>query len=91
MTINPKKNFQCLSVLDDLDYFALDSISEEILYRSIKESLATVGKAYSKAVIDHVCAVNRLSEREVLTNCDLFEDSIYRLFGRGAISIINNG
>lgn len=50
--------------------------------------MAQVGKAYSKAVINHICALNRLSEREILTNCDLFEDSMYRLFGHGAISVI---
>ena len=89
MNLKGKKNFQCLTALDDLDYIPLDSISEDILYRSVKESLEQVGKAYSKAVIDHICRINRLSEREILTNCDLFEDSMYRLFGHGAVSIIN--
>ncbi len=89
MNLKGKKNFQCLTALDDLDYIPLDSISDDILYRSIKESLEQVGKAYSKAVIDHICRINRLSEREILTNCDLFEDSMYRLFGHGAVSIIN--
>jgi hypothetical protein len=84
-----KNSSQCLTLLDDLQYFALDSISEDILYRSIKVSLEAVGKTYAKAVIDHICAINRLSEKEILTNCDLFEDSMYRLFGRGAQSVIN--
>ena len=30
-----------------------------------------------------------MSEREILTNYDLFEDSMYRLFGHGAVSITN--
>jgi hypothetical protein len=80
---------QCLTLLDDLQYFALDSISEDILYRSIKGALESLGKTYAKAVLDHICTINRLSEREILTNCDLFEDSMYRLFGRGAQSIIH--
>lgn len=84
-----KNNFQCLNVLDGLDYFPLSSISEEILYLSIKEALESVGKKYAKAIIDHICKFNRLSEREILTNCDLFEDSMYRLFGQGALSVIN--
>ena len=84
-----KNSSQCLTLLDDLQYFALDSISEDILHRSIKVSLEAVGKTYAKAVIDHICAINRLSEKEILTNCDLFEDSMYRLFGRGAQSVIN--
>ena len=82
LNLKGKKSFQCLTALDDLDYFPLDSISDDILYRSIKESLEPVGKTYAKAVIDHICHINRLSEREILTNCDLFEDSMYRLFGR---------
>ena len=84
-----KNTPQCLTLLDDLEYFALDSISDEILYRSIKVSLEAIGKAYAKAVIDHICHINRLSEREILTNCEIFEDSMYRLFGRGANSVIN--
>ncbi|MGB8152475.1 MAG: hypothetical protein WCF97_01005 [Nitrososphaeraceae archaeon] len=84
-----KNSSQCLTLLDDLEYFALDSISDDILYRSIKVSLEAVGKTYAKAVIDHICHINRLSEREILTNCELFEDSMYRLFGRGAQSVIN--
>lgn len=89
MNLKGGKNFRCLTVLDDLDYIPLYSISDDILYRSIKESLEQVGKAYSKAVIDHICRINRLSEREILTNYDLFDDSMYRLFGHGAVSIIN--
>ncbi len=89
LTMNFKKTFHCLSLLDDLEYFALDSKSEEILHRSIKEALSQVGKAYAKATIDNICKLNRLSENEVLTNCDLFEDSLYKLYGRGALVIIN--
>ncbi len=84
-----KTNFQCLTALDDLEYFAMDSVSDEILYRSIKEALESVGKTYAKTVIEHICKINRLSEREILTNCDLFEDSMYRLFGHSALSVIN--
>jgi hypothetical protein len=86
---NSTKTFQFLKVLDDLDFLPLDSIAENVLYRSVKQSLEQVGIAYSKAVINHICNLNGLSEREILTNCDLFEDSMYRLFGHGAVSVIN--
>ena len=66
-----KNSSQCMTLLDDLEDFALDSISDDILYRSIKVSLEAVGKTYAKAVIDHICHINRLSEREILTNCEL--------------------
>jgi hypothetical protein len=89
MNPNVTKNYLFLKTLDDLDFIPLDSIAEHVLYNSIKQSLEQVGIAYSKAVIDHMCRMNGLSEREILTNCDLFEDSIYRLFGHGAISLIN--
>jgi hypothetical protein len=78
-----------LKTLDDLDFVPYDSIAENILYHSIKQSLEQVGIAYSKAVINHICNLKGLSEREILTNCDLFEDAMYRLFGYGAVSIIN--
>lgn len=68
---------------------SLSNLAEIILYNSIKKTLEEVGVAYSKAVIDHICKFKGLSEREILTNCDLFEDSMYRLFGHGAMSIIS--
>jgi hypothetical protein len=80
---------QFLKTLDDLDFVPYDSIAENVLYQSIKRCLEQVGIAYSKAVINHICNLKGLSEREILTNCDLFEDAMYRLFGHGAVSVIN--
>jgi hypothetical protein len=81
--------FQCLATLDDLDFIPLNSMAEDVLYLSTKSALEQIGKSYAKAVIKNICDLNRLSEREILTNCDLFEDSMYRLFGRGAASVIS--
>jgi hypothetical protein len=85
-----KNGSQFLTFLDDLQYVALDSRAEDILYCSIKGALGKVGKAYSSAVINHICKLTRMSEREVLSNCDLFEDSLYRLFGHGAKPVITD-
>jgi hypothetical protein len=89
MNPNSTKNYQFLKTLDGLDFIPVESTAEIVLYNSIKESLQEIGIAYSKAVIDHICKFSGLSEREILTNCDIFEDSMYRIFGHGAISIIN--
>jgi hypothetical protein len=89
MDVNKTNSFQCLAALDDLDYIPLNSVAEDILYGSIKGALEHIGKAYAKAVINNLCNLNLLSEREILTNCDLFEDSMYRLFGHGAVSVIS--
>src|SRR5690242_7732964 len=87
--MNITKNYLFLKTLDDLDFIPIESMTEVILYDSINKSLEDVGVAYSKAVIDHICKFTGLSEREIVINCDLFEDSMYRLFGHGATSIIN--
>ena len=89
MTPHSPQTLQFLKTMDDLDFVPYDSIAENVLYHSIKQSLEQVGIAYSKAIITHMCNLKCLSEREILTNCDLFEDAMYRLFGHGAISIIN--
>jgi hypothetical protein len=38
-------------------------------------------------LLDHICSINGLSEKELLTNYDLFEKSLYRVLRKGAAVI----
>lgn len=74
-------------VLDELGYFPLSSKAEEILYDVAKKSIERLGESASKALLDHICSINGLSEKELLTNYDLFEKSLYRVLRKGAAVI----
>ena len=78
---------QYSNVLDELGYFSLSSKAEEILYDVAKKSIERLGESASKALLDHICSVNGLSEKELLTNYDLFEKSLYRVLRKGAAVI----
>ena len=43
----------------------------------------------SKALLDHICSINGLSEKELLTNYDLFEKSLYKVLRKGAEVILH--
>ena len=57
---------QYLNVLDELGYFPLSSKAEEILYDVAKKSIERLGESASKALLDHICSINGLSERNYL-------------------------
>ena len=79
-----------LNVLDELGYFPLSSKTEEILYDAARKSIERLGESASKALLDHICSINELSEKELLTNYDLFEKSLYRVLRKGAEVILRD-
>ena len=79
-----------LNVLDELGYFPLSSKTEEILYDAARKSIERLGESASKALLDHICSINGLSEKELLTNYDLFEKSIHRVLRKGAEVILRD-
>lgn len=80
---------QYSNVLDELGYFPLSSKAEAILYDAAKKSIERLGGSASKALLDHICSINGLSEKELLTNYDLFEKSLYRVLRKGAEVILH--
>jgi hypothetical protein len=81
---------QYSNVLDELGYFPLSSKAEEILYDVAKKSIEQLGESASKALLDHICSINGLSEKELLTNYDLFEKSLYSVLRKGADFILHD-
>jgi hypothetical protein len=79
---------QLLTVLDTLEYYSLNSAIDEIVYKSVKKSLGTLGESISETIVDNICSLYRLSEKELLTNYDLFEKSLYSFFNEGAHIIV---
>lgn len=54
------------SILDQLGYFPIYSKSDEILYKAAKKSIHRLGESASKALLDHICSIYGLSEKELL-------------------------
>ena len=54
------------------------------------KSIERLGESASKALLDHICSINELSEKELLTNYDLLEKSLYRVLRKGAEVILRD-
>lgn len=68
--------------LDELGYIPVNFKEDDILYESIIKSFESLGKSTCNAILNHMCSVCGLSERELLTNYELFEDVLCSVFGR---------
>jgi hypothetical protein len=80
---------QYSSILDELGYCPISSTAEDILYSVAKKSIEQLGESASKALLDHICSIDGLSEKELLTNYDLFEKALYRVLKKGAEVILD--
>ena len=77
-----KTNLKCLSILDELGFIPITSKADQVLYDSVKEAFKVIGKMAYNALLDRACSIHGLSERELLTNYDLFEKSLYEILGK---------
>jgi hypothetical protein len=81
--------FRYLSILDELQYLPEVYLSDRALHDSIKDSLESIVKSFSKVLLRKMCSLYGLSENELLTNYDLFERSLYRILGKTGQPIIS--
>ncbi|MGB7955625.1 MAG: hypothetical protein WCF23_16745 [Candidatus Nitrosopolaris sp.] len=77
-----RTNVKWLNILDELGYIPITSKADQVLYDSVNEAFKTIGKMAYNALLDRVCSLHGLSERELLTNYDLFEKSLYEILGK---------
>jgi hypothetical protein len=77
-----------ITILDNLGYIPIPSSVEEVLYTSIKKSVEVIGESYSKLLLHAMSLLSGLTEKELLTNYDLFEKSLHKILDAGADVII---
>ena len=66
-----------LNVIDRVGYIPVTFDANLLLYTSVKSALeANMDRPSSFSMIDHLCSVSGLTEKELLTNKDLFEKSL---------------
>jgi len=94
--VNLTAKFQYQTILDELGYIpALDGAVpfnlDQILYDSIKKAFnENLSVPISNVLFSHMCSVHGLSEQELFTNYDLFENSLHKILkAEGAGIIIN--
>jgi hypothetical protein len=74
-----------LTALDELGYVPVPSKTEHIVSESIKKSFVNLfGQAAATTVLNNLSSLYGLSEKELTTNYDIFEKSLYRLSSYGA-------
>jgi hypothetical protein len=83
-----KLGFQFIRLLDELGYVPINSKTEEILHEAVTRSFESLGNSACKALLNNMCSLHGLSDREVLTNYDLFEESLYDILGNTAQRVI---
>lgn len=81
-------NTRCVEALDELGYLPLTSNIDDMLHESIIRSLESLGKTTCNALVDNLCSISKLSERELLTNFDIFEGSLRVIIGRYADHVV---
>jgi predicted transcriptional regulator YheO len=85
------RDFQRFSnILDKLGYIPIPSRSDRILYDAVRRSIERFGRSASKAILDHMCSIDGLSEEELLTNFELLEKSLQRVLRKGAEVILHD-
>jgi hypothetical protein len=78
-----------LAVLDKLGYIPLPSKAERIFSESVKECFERLfGKDASGIILSNLSSLYGLSEKELITNYDIFAKSLYTLSGYGAKIIL---
>jgi len=85
------RNFQqFLNFLDELGYVAVPSQADRILYDAARRAIERFGQSASKAILDHMCSIDGLSEEELLTNFDLLEKSLQIVLRKGAEVVLHD-
>ncbi|HYZ51055.1 MAG TPA: hypothetical protein VE593_09225, partial [Nitrososphaeraceae archaeon] len=76
-------------LLEKERYIPASSTAEPILYYCTKRSIEDlVGKELSRVLLYKISSVYKLSEKELLTNYDLLEKSLYKTLGKTANGIL---
>jgi hypothetical protein len=85
-----KSDFQYLTFLDESGYLPVAYNAEDLLCKSIMNTLARLGKSYYIALLQNMRSLDGLSENELLTNYDLFEKSLYSILGKTGQPILRS-
>ena len=85
------KNFlneKLINLIENSGYIYRNQKTDIVIRDIILNVLNRIGKYYSKALIYQICSLYGLSQNELLSNYELFENSLTRVLGKTGYPII---
>jgi hypothetical protein len=84
-------NSHCLALLDKLGYLPVPSQADHIVSESIKKSLESLfGQVATRVILNYLASFYGLSEKELTSNYDIFEKSLFKISSYGAKKILKD-
>ena len=81
-------NEKLINLLENNGFIYKNQKTDIVVRNTILNVLSRIGKSYSKALIYQICSLYGLSQNELLTNYELFENSLTRVLGKTGYPII---
>ena len=85
------KNFlneKLINLIENNGFIYRNQKTDIVVRDIIINVLNRIGKSYSKALIYQICSLYGLSQNELLSNYELFENSLTRVLGKTGYPII---
>ena len=81
-------NEKLINFIESSGYIYGNQKTDIVIREIILNVLQRIGKSYSKALIYQICSLYGLSQNELLSNYELFENSLTRVLGKTGYPII---
>jgi hypothetical protein len=81
-------NEKIINLLENSGYIYRNQKTDIVIREIILNVLNRIGKSYSKALVYQICSLYGLSQNELLSNYELFENSLTRVLGKTGYPII---
>jgi hypothetical protein len=81
-------NEKLINLIENSGFIYRNQKTDIVIRDTILNVLSRIGKSYSKALIYQICSLYGLSQNELLTNYELFENSLTRVLGKTGYPII---
>jgi hypothetical protein len=81
-------NEKLINLIENNGFIYRNQKTDIVIRDTILNVLSRIGKSYSKALIYQICSLYGLSQNELLTNYELFENSLTRVLGKTGYPII---
>ena len=81
-------NEKLINLIENSGFIYRNQITDIVIRDIILNVLNRIGKYYSKALIYQICSLYGLTQNELLSNYELFENSLTRILGKTGYPII---
>ena len=81
-------NEKLINLIENSGFIVRNQTTDIVVKNIVLNVLNRIGKSYSKALIYQICSLYGLSQNELLSNYELFENSLTRVLGKTGYPII---